>query len=81
MEILTMMLIGFAVIAVFVFFYFVPMFLWFSALVSGVRISLLQLVLMRIRNVPPKTIVDCINSSLKIQHSAKQPCAASTRVL
>ena len=23
----------------------------------------------------------CINSSLKIQHSAKQPCAASTRVL
>lgn len=60
-----MMLIGFAVIAVFVFFYFVPMFLWFSALVSGVRISLLQLVLMRIRNVPPKTIVDCMITATK----------------
>lgn len=47
------------------FLYFVPLFLWFSALVSGVRISLLQLVLMRIRNVPPKTIVDCMITATK----------------
>ena len=33
--------------------YFIPIGLWFSALVSGVRISLLQLVLMRFRKVPP----------------------------
>lgn len=31
--------------------------MWFSALVTGVRISLLQLVLMRIRKVPPSVIV------------------------
>ena len=30
--------------------YFIPVGLWFSALVSGVRISLIQLVLMRFRN-------------------------------
>ena len=40
-----------------VFFYFVPFLLWISALVSGVRISLIQLFLMRIRKVPPQVIV------------------------
>ena len=40
-----------------VFFYYVPFFLWISARVSGVRISLLQLVLMRIRKVPASVIV------------------------
>ena len=33
--------------AVWLVFYFIPVGLWFSALVSGVRISLLQLILMR----------------------------------
>lgn len=40
-----------------VFFHYVPFFLWFSAKVSGVKISLLQLALMRIRKVPPYVIV------------------------
>lgn len=40
-----------------IFFYFVPFFLWLSAKVSGVKISLIQLFLMRIRNVPPTIIV------------------------
>lgn len=40
-----------------IFLYFVPIGLWFSALVSGVRISLLQLFLMRFRKVPPGVIV------------------------
>lgn len=39
------------------FFYFVPFPLWFSAKISGVNISLLQLVLMRFRKVPPSVIV------------------------
>ena len=43
-----------------IFFHFVPFFLWLSAKVSGVKISLLQLVLMRIRNVPPGVIVPCL---------------------
>lgn len=40
-----------------VFFYFVPFLLWISARVSGVRISLIQLFLMRIIKVPPQVIV------------------------
>ncbi len=45
------------VAALAVFFHFVPFFLWLSAKVSGVHISLIQLFLMRIRNVPPGIIV------------------------
>lgn len=50
-------LIAGIIVAIIVFFYYVPILLWLSALVSGVRISLLQLVLMRIRKVPPLVIV------------------------
>ncbi len=46
-------------------FYFIPMGLWFSALVSGVRISLLQLVLMRWRKVPPSIIVSAMIEGTK----------------
>ncbi len=45
------------IVALSIFFYFVPFFLWLSAKVSGVHISLIQLFLMRIRNVPPGIIV------------------------
>lgn len=37
--------------------YYIPIGLWFSALVSDVRISLIQLFLMRFRKVPPSVIV------------------------
>ncbi len=40
-----------------VIFYFVPVGLWFTALLSNVKISLIQLVLMRWRKVPPQAIV------------------------
>lgn len=43
-----------------IFFYYVPMLLWFSALVSGVHVSLMQLFLMRIRKVPPTVIVQAL---------------------
>ncbi len=46
-----------AIVAIWIVLYFIPIGLWFSALVSGVRISLIQLVLMRWRKVPPSTIV------------------------
>ena len=46
-----------AIVLVSIFFHFVPFFLWLSAKVSGVKISLIQLFLMRIRNVPPSVIV------------------------
>lgn len=49
-----------AVVLLCVFFYYVPLFLWVSALVSGVHISLIQLMLMRIRKVPVNTIVQAM---------------------
>lgn len=48
-----------------IFLYFVPIGLWFSALVSGVKVSLLQLVLMRPRKVPPGTIVSALVEGTK----------------
>lgn len=40
--------------------YFIPLGLWFQALVSDVKISLLQLILMRWRKVPPTVIVGAL---------------------
>ncbi|MBM3436912.1 MAG: UPF0365 family protein [Bacteroidetes bacterium] len=54
------MIIAIGVAALFglwIIFYFIPVGLWFTALLSGVRISLIQLVLMRWRKVPPQVIV------------------------
>ena len=48
------------IVLLLMFFYYVPFLLWISAKVSGVSISLLQLFLMRIRKVPPRTIVACL---------------------
>ena len=44
------------VVGLILFLYFIPIGLWFSALVSGVQISLTQLFLMRFRKVPPGVI-------------------------
>ena len=59
-----MVVIGLSAVAVIVvlsiFFHYVPFVLWLSAKVSGVHISLLQLFLMRIRNVPPHAIVQAM---------------------
>lgn len=57
MEIQLIIIIVAAIIGLWILFYFIPIGLWFQALVSGVRISLLQLVFMRWRKVPPGIIV------------------------
>ncbi|MBO5920712.1 MAG: flotillin-like protein FloA [Bacteroidales bacterium] len=49
--------IGISLVALMIFLWFFPVTLWFQALISGVKISLIQLVLMRWRKVPPGTIV------------------------
>jgi uncharacterized protein YqfA (UPF0365 family) len=41
----------------FIFLYFVPVNLWITAIFSGVRIEIFELVFMRIRRVPPGLIV------------------------
>ena len=48
-----------------IIFYFIPVGLWFRALVSGVRISLLQLIFMRWRKVPPSIIVNAMIEGTK----------------
>lgn len=53
----TILLIAGGIILIAIFFHYVPFFLWLSAKVAGVNISLIQLFLMRIRNVPPYIIV------------------------
>ncbi|MCQ2204896.1 MAG: flotillin-like protein FloA [Bacteroidales bacterium] len=49
-----------SIIFLVVFLYYVPIVLWFSAIVSGIHVSLLQLMLMRIRKVPPSIIVQAM---------------------
>ena len=56
-EIIGLVVLG---ILILLFFYYVPFLLWISAIVSGVNVSLIQLFLMRIRKVPPHTIVACM---------------------
>jgi len=53
------------IVFIWIFLYFVPVGMWFTALLSNVRISLIQLVLMRWRKVPPRVIVQSLISSTK----------------
>ncbi|MDD3988957.1 MAG: flotillin-like protein FloA [Bacteroidales bacterium] len=59
MESITLLLvwIGISLVGLTILLWFFPVTLWFQALISGVKISLIQLVLMRWRKVPPGTIV------------------------
>ncbi|BDD00134.1 flotillin-like protein FloA [Persicobacter psychrovividus] len=49
----------------FIILYFIPVNLWITALFSGVRISLGELVAMRIRKVPPSIIVNPLITATK----------------
>lgn len=53
------------IVLLFIMLYFIPIGLWFSALVSDVKISLLQLFLMRFRKVPPGVIVRALIEGTK----------------
>ena len=57
MDAMIVVWIAVAIIGLVIFLWLFPVTLWFQALISGVRISLLQLVLMRWRGVSPNTIV------------------------
>jgi uncharacterized protein YqfA (UPF0365 family) len=54
-----------AIIFLFVFLYFVPINLWITAIFSGVRVGLFELVFMRIRKVPPRIIVESMITATK----------------
>ena len=49
-----------AIVGFFVFLYFVPVNLWITAVFSGVRIGLIELVFMRIRKVDVAAIVNAM---------------------
>ena len=53
------------IIVFFIFLYFVPLNLWITAIFSGVRVGLLELVAMRIRKVPPSVIVNSLITARK----------------
>lgn len=56
----------FIVLVVFIMaLYLVPIGLWFAALISGVRISLMELLLMRLRRAPVEEIVRGLIASTK----------------
>ena len=54
-----------SLIAIWVIFYFVPVGLWFTALISGAHISLLQMILMRWRKIPVSSIVSSMIEGTK----------------
>lgn len=60
-----LIIVGLVVVGFFLFLYFVPFNLWIGAVFSNVRISLLQLILMRVRNVPPRIIVESLITATK----------------
>lgn len=54
-----------SLIGLWILFYFIPVGLWFSAVLSNVYVSLLQLIFMRWRKVPPTVIVKAMVTSHK----------------
>jgi len=54
-----------SIIALFFLFYILPVNLWFTAQLSGVKVNLLNLVLMRLRRVPPSLVVNAMITSTK----------------
>ena len=50
---------------VILFFWMVPLRLWFIAILNGVHVSLIQLILMRWRRVPPDMIVNAMITATK----------------
>jgi uncharacterized protein YqfA (UPF0365 family) len=53
------------IILFFIFLYFVPVNLWITAIFSGVRVGLAELVFMRIRKVPPRIVVESLITATK----------------
>ena len=61
----TLLIIAVCVVLLIVLLWIVPLGLWFQCMLTGVHISLLQLVFMRWRRVPPKVIVNAMINAKK----------------
>lgn len=65
LEMMTLILIAITVIILLIILRYFPIGLWFQAIVTGVRVNILQLFFMRIRKVPPRTIVNAMIEAKK----------------
>lgn len=63
-QLLLLIIVG-GLILLFMFLYFVPVNLWITAVFSGVDISIMNLVLMRLRKVPPSIVVNAMITATK----------------
>ena len=62
---MTLVIIFACIIFLILFLWLVPIGIWFQALISGVHTSLIQLIFMRFRKVPPAVIVNNMISATK----------------
>lgn len=65
MEPFYLFIIALGIVFISLFLYYIPVGLWITALVSGVRVSIGQLFAMRLRKVPPTLIVNALITSTK----------------
>lgn len=64
-QVFYLIIIGVAFFCIVLFFYFVPVGLWITALFSGVRVGIGQLIGMRLRKVPPSIVVNNLIKATK----------------
>jgi uncharacterized protein YqfA (UPF0365 family) len=57
--------LGVGLVLLFLFFYFIPVGLYITALFSGVRVSIAALIGMRLRKVPPRLVVNTLITATK----------------
>ena len=67
----TLLWVAVAIVALVIILWFFPIALWFQAVLSGVYVSLVQLVLMRWRGVNPRTITMALITGTKAGLSLK----------
>ena len=77
---LVLLIVG-GIILFFIFLYFVPVNLWITAIFSGVRVGLLELVFMRIRKVPPSIVVNSLITATKAGLTIKETEESAPRPL
>lgn len=65
MDLATLLLAFVIIIGLFFFFYFIPVGLWITAVFAGVKVTIGELIGMRIRKVPPGVIVNSLITATK----------------
>ncbi|MBP9926120.1 MAG: flotillin-like protein FloA [Cyclobacteriaceae bacterium] len=65
MDILLLVFIFGGIVLFFIIMYYVPVGLWFTAIISGVKVTIFDLILMRIRKVPPSVIINASITATK----------------